>query len=782
VTDRLQRLRERYLASEPEICVERAQIITRAYQEYAQETAPLLRAKSFAKILREMTIFIAPEELIVGNLGTKPRCAPVFPEFSVDWILKELDSFEKRTAGRYYISEENKAILRELLPWWKNRNTKDRAMTLLPQETREAMEDQAFILTPLSCGLGHIAVDYRKILEVGLQAMVEDLQFRLDEGDTTQGDWEQKTLFYRSCIIVCQALMEFAERYAQLAEHQAAQAEGSRREELLEMARICRKVPRYPSESFHEALQSFWFLHLALQIESNGHSMSPGRFDQYMNPYFLADQQKGVPQEWQEELLGCLWIKFSEINKLRDANGSLAFGGYPMFQNLLVGGVDRSGRDCTNEVSLMCCKVTGEMKLSQPSLSVRWHRNADPRLLDAAAEVARSGIGMPAYFNDEAIIPILQKIGCSLDDARNYAEVGCVEPQPAGRCEGLYSSGFDNLCKILELAVFDGENPLTGKQLGPHTGTDFASFEEFYQAYLKQQAHILCLHARAVNAVDFVHSQMCPTPLVSCFVEDCIERGMDVRSGGAHYNFTSPNAVGLANVADSLAVIQRKIYEEHKLTFGQLKEILRKDYQGYESLRQEFLNDVPKYGNDDPFVDGLARRVGEDFCLEFKRYRNVRQGTFQPGLQSISAHALFVGTIGATPDGRTRDTLVSDGGVSPAQGRDVHGPTAALRSVSHLNHLEATNGALLNVKFHPSAVQGPHGKEILNALLDSFFRLGGQHVQFNIVDSKVLRDAQVHPENYRDLVVRVAGFSVLFTTLDRVLQNDIIERTQHNGC
>ncbi len=782
MNSRVARLRAKNLSQCPEICSERAQIVTQAYEQYRDLPAPLLRARTFEKIMREMTVWIAEDELIVGNQAKMAKGAPIFPEFSVDWIIRELDSFETRASSKYYLSDENKEILRELLPKWQGCTVKDRALSLIPEEAKEAMASQAFLLSPLSSGLGHISVSYAKIVDYGLEYIMEDVREKRAHCSPLVAEDVERRMFYDSCLIVCQAMIDFAERYADLAERQAAEAEAERKAELLEIARVCRKVPRCRAESFQEILQSFWFLHLCLQIESNGHSMSPGRFDQYTYRGYEYDLQHGKTPEQAEELLGCLWVKIAEIGKVRDYTGSLAFGGYPMFQNLLVGGTDAFGNDVTNPVSLLCCKVTAELKLAQPSLSVRLHKNSPMSIKRAAAEVARSGIGMPAYFNDESIVPALRHIGCSLEESRDYCEVGCVEPHVAGKMEGMYSTGFTNLCKILEVTIFNGEDPVRKKKIGIPVGEQFEDFNDFYNAYLKEQRYFMDLHAMSVNAVEYAHQTMCPTPLVSCFVDDCIELGKDIRCGGAHYNVTSPNAVGLANLGDSLMVIKQKIFGEKKYSMDQLRTILRCDYQGYEAVRQEFLHDVPKYGNDDDAADMMARKCGEDYCLDFARYRGYRNSTFHAGLQSISAHALFVGSLGATPDGRTKEMLVSDGGVSPAQGRDIKGPTAAMLSVAKLNHLEATNGALLNVKFHPSAVKGDEGLDNLCALTDAFFRLGAQHVQYNVVDSEVLRDAQKHPEKYGDLVVRVAGFSVLFTALDTVLQNDIIERTQHSCC
>ena len=782
MNERVKRLRMKNLMQTPEICVERAQIVTEAYETYRNLPAVLLRARTFEKLMQEMTIWIAEDELIVGNQAEVAKGASVFPEFSVDWILRELDEFEARTSSRFRLTEPNKAILRDLLPKWEGRTTKDRALSIIPQEAKNAMDCQAFLLSPLSCGLGHIAVNYQKIVDFGLEALMDEIQERRSHCTPLHaGDLERK-VFYDACLIVCGAMITFAERFADLAERQAQEAREERRRELLEIARVCRKVPRRRADTFQEALQSFWFLHLCLQIDSNGHSMSPGRFDQYTWRCWQNDMAAGVSPEYEEELLGCLWVKFAEINKLRDYTGSLAFGGYPMFQNLLVGGQDIYGNDATNDVSLLCCKVTAELKLAQPSLSVRWHKNSPESLKQAAAEVARSGIGMPAYFNDESIIPVLRNVGCSLEEARDYCEVGCVEPHVAGRMEGMYSSGFTNLCKVLEVTIFNGEDPVTGRKIGISTGDRFEDYHAFYNAYRRQQRHFMDLHVQCISAVELAHSTMCPTPLLSCFVEDCIERGVDIRRGGAHYNYTSPNAVGLANLSDSLLVMKKKVFGDKKYSFEELRKMLRCNFEGYEQVRQEFLNGVAKYGNDDDEADEMARTCGEDYCRDFKRYPGWRGSSYQPGLQSISAHALFVGCLGATPDGRTKEMLVSDGGVSPAQGRDVNGPTAEMLSVAKLNHLEATNGALLNVKFHPTAVRGEQGMRNLISLTDAFFRLGAQHVQYNVMDSETLRDAQKHPERHGDLIVRVAGFSVLFTTLDVVLQNDIIERTQHNCC
>ena len=737
----------------------------------------VLRGKALYDLLTKQTIVIYDDEPIVGNQGPERHSAQIFPEFSTDWLEDELNTLEQRKSDPFVISREDKDEIFALLEEWKERNTKHKAVEGILPEAMTASNERVYTLTALSSGLGHISVNYQSILELGTSGILA----QIISAESNCRDPEKKA-FYQGTKWAMQALAAFAARYADLAERNAAaEPRETRRAELQKISQICRRVPRYPATTFREALQSFWFLHLALQIESNGHSISPGRFDQYMYPYYRRDVDEGrLTRDEALELLEWLYIKFNEVNKIRDRVGTLAFGGYPMFQNLIVGGVDASGKDATNDLSILCLEAGCALQMPQPSLSVRWHDKMDRRLMEKCCELTQTGIGMPAFFNDEAIIPLLQKTGASLEEARDYAEVGCVEPQVPGKSEGLYSGGFMNLCKILEITLNNGVNPNTGTEYTLKTGLHFETFEQFYEAYRKQLEHFVALQANADNLIDAAHAQLCPTPLVSCFVDDCIASGRDVRSGGAVYNFTSPNIVGLANAADSLAVIKKKVYEERRLTLEELRAVLAEDYRSDELLRHEFLNSVPKYGNDNPYVDELARRIASDYCDIVHTHTNFRGGKFEPGMQSISAHAMFVGNMGATPDGRRSTDLVSDGGVSPAQGRDSKGATAVIRSVARLDQTKATNGALLNIKFHPSAVRGQKGVEVLSALVDSYFRMGGQHIQFNVVSTKTLRDAQRHPEDYRGLVVRVAGFSVLFTTLDKVLQDDIIERTENS--
>lgn len=772
------------MSHRPAICTERAAIMTECYELYGLSLSPVrLRARALARVLEGMSIYLGPDDLIAGNQASAPRAAPVFPEYSWDWILDELDEFPRRTADRFDVSAEARAVLCELLPRWRNRSLKDRALATLPNEVLQAINNKSFILTSLSCGIGHLAPDYTRVLSVGLEGLYAEAEAKLNELSRTDPSWVRRREFLLAAMEVCQAGIRFGQRFVRLAEAQAAETEDPhRRQELLELAEICRRVPARPAASFSEAVQSFWFVHLIIQIESNGHSVSPGRFDQYMWPYLKADLAAGrIDETRAQNLLNALWIKFNEIMKLRDQSGSVAFGGYPLFQNLIVGGQTVDGTDATNQLSFLCLEATRQTRLPQPSLSVRIHANTPVEFFDAAAALAKEGLGMPAFFNDEAIIPVLLEMGVKLDHARDYAEVGCVEPQAPGRTNGYYPAGFLNLGQVVSLALNNGRDPSSGRAIGRVDAETKAmtTFEKVFSAFTDQVDHFIDMMVTGINCLDTVHMELDPSPFTSLLVDDCLQRGLAYEQGGAIYNYSSPNVVGLANAADSLAAVKKIVFDQGLLELGQLIRVVNNDFRDQEPIRQLLINKAPKYGNDEIEVDQLARRISSYILNKFKVYANPRLGRFEPGLQSISAHALFRGAVGATPDGRRSDVLLADGGISPAQGRDRKGPTAVVKSAARLDQLNASNGALLNVKLSPQAVAGTKGTNILSGLIKTYFQLGGQHIQFNILSSETLRQAQAHPDDYADLIVRVAGFSVHFVAIDRALQEDIIERTEH---
>lgn len=782
--DRSTKLRRWVMSHEPSVCHERAAIVTDVHTKLAGELPPiLLRAQSLAAVLDGMSVFIGPGELIVGNQASRPRAAPIFPEYSWEWIYAELDSLPEREADRFLVPPVTREVLQTILPLWRGRSFRERAIRALPDGVLRAQEALVFLLTSLSCGVGHLAPDYSRVLNEGLEELIGRAERRLNALDLTDPASLQQRDFFRAAIEVGRAAIRFAHRYAELALRVAEGEESpTRRAELQEIARICQQVPARPARTLHEAIQSFWFLHLIVQLESNGHSISPGRFDQYMFRFFRADTAEGrLDASRAQELLDCLWIKFNEVIKLRDKTSSSGFGGYPMFQNLIVGGQTPDGGDATNDLSYLCLEATRRIRLPQPSLSVRIHAGTPREFLEASAALAREGLGMPAFFNDEIIIPVLLEMGVRLDEARGYAEVGCVEPQAPGMTNGYYTGGYLNLGKVLNLALNNGTDPISGAQVGQMDPQfeGFASYNDVVGALDKQLDHVIRLMVMGNNILDSLHGTMAPNAFVSLLVDACLERGLCYEEGGAVYNFTAPNSVGLANVADSLMAIKSLVFQQKKLGMDDLLGILSQDFSGREDIRQMLLNRAPKYGNDDDEVDEIARALSSRILQGFKQFRNVRGGRFEPGFQSISAHGLFRHAVAATPDGRRAHMLLADGGISPAQGRDRHGPTGVIKSAAKLDHLASSNGTLLNIKLSPQSVAGEAGLRNLIALIRTYFQLGGQHIQFNVINNAVLRDAQAHPEAHRDLVVRVAGFSVLFTTIDRVLQEDIIERTEH---
>ncbi len=779
-TARVERVKERFLTQTPEICPERAKLITESYKE--TEALPIImrRAKAFEKILAGMSIFIEDDELIVGNQCSKPRSTPIFPEFSTQWLVEELDRLEKRTADVFLISKETKAILRdEVFPYWAGKTNQEYATSLMTPEALAAQGAGVFTVGNYYFnGVGHICVDYAKVLAGGLEAIIAEAEEAKAGLSTADAADMQKRQFLDALVISNQAVIAFANRFADEAEVLASSAGAERKAELLEIARICRKVPAKPAEGFKEALQSFWFIQLVLQIESNGHSISPMRMDQYLYPYYEADQGKLSPEQIQE-LCDLLWIKMAGINKVRDEGSTKAFAGYPMFQNIIVGGVDRQGHDATNELSLILMQATANTSLYAPSLSVRIHEGTPTVFWKKAAEVSRLGLGSPAWYNDRVVIPAILSRGLTLEDARDYGIIGCVEPQVGGKTEGWHDAAFFSMSKVLELALNDGFDPLGKKQLGPQTGTvsDFNSFDDVVAAYQKQMEFFVELLCHSDNAVDLAHAKNVPLPFLSGMVEDCIGRGKSVQEGGAIYNFTGPQGVGVANVGDSLAAIKKFCFDEKLITLPDLKEAMDNNFEGFEDLRQMLLNRGPKYGNDDDFADNIAVAATDIYCAEVQKYCNPRGGIFQPGLYPVSANVPLGTIVAATPDGRKCGEPLADG-VSPQGGFDTSGPTATVCSVAKLDHTVASNGTLLNQKFLPESLAGEKGLEKLIAVTDTFFKRGGFHVQYNVVSRELLEEAQANPEDYRGLVVRVAGYSAFFTVLDKAIQDDIISRTE----
>lgn len=783
ISPRASILKERLMTITPEICYERAALITESYKETEGMPIILRRAKGLKKILEKMNIRIQSDELIVGNHTTKPRSAPIFPEYSFAWIEAEFDRLDKRTGDVFLITDECKERLSNIFKYWRGKTTQEYAENLMPSNAKEAQANGVFTVgNYFFLGVGHICVDYEMVLQKGFLGIKKDVIREKEALDLTKSEDLKKSQFLQAVEIVCDAAINFALRFAKEAEKQADKESSPQRKiELTEIAKNCHLVPANPATTFYEALQSFWFVQLIIQLESNGHSISPGRFDMYMYPYFKKDIAAGkLTQGSALELIECLWVKFNEINKVRDESSTKAFGGYPMFQNLIVGGQTPDGHDSTNELSYLCLDATENVRLPQPSLSTRFHQGTPQKLLIRSSEVAALGLGMPAMYNDHVIIPSLAARGVTLEDARDYCIIGCVEPQKGGKTEGWHDAAFFSLAKCLELALNDGVDSLTTIQLGLHTGTlrSMSNFEEVVEAYRKQVQYFVNLLVISDNSCDIAHGLICPLPFLSSMVDDCVAKGKSLQEGGAHYNFTGPQGVGVANVGDALAALKKVVYDDASIDRKTLEEALRMNWKGYESERQVMLNQGPKYGNDDDEADELARLGARIYCEEVEKYTNPRGGRFQAGLYPVSANVPLGMVVGAMPDGRLAGTPLADG-VSPVSGRDINGPTAAAKSVAKLDHEIASNGTLFNQKFHPTALRGEAGIGNLASLMRTYFSLGGLHVQFNVISREILEEAQRNPEQYRGLVVRVAGYSAFFTSLDQSLQADIIARTEH---
>lgn len=792
LTNRMNEYRESVLNKKPYICAERALLATEAYKENQHQTNVMKRALMLKNILEKMSIYIEDETLIVGNQAASNKDAPIFPEYTMEFVLNELDLFEKRDGDVFYITEKTKEDLRSIAPFWENNNLRAKAGCLLPDEVSVFMETGFFGMEgKMNSGDAHLAVDYRTVLEVGLEGYRKRTLQEKANLDLTDPESIDKYQFYNAILIVLDAVQTYAERFSALAKQLAETATPERKAELLEISRICAKVPNQPAETFQEAIQSVWFIQLILQIESNGHSLSYGRFDQYMYPYLKSDLEKGAITEAKAvELLTNLWIKTLTVNKVRSQAHTFSSAGSPLYQNVTIGGQTRDKKDAVNKLSYLVLRSVAQTKLPQPNLTVRYHSGLDNNFMNECIEVMKLGFGMPAFNNDEIIIPSFEKIGVTEEDAYDYSAIGCVETAVPGkwgyRCTGM---SYMNFPKILMIAMNDGIDPVSGKRFVEGYGhfKEMKSFEELQDAWDKTVRELTRMSVIVENAIDIGLEREVPDVLCSALTEDCIGRGKTLKEGGAVYDFISGLQVGIANLADSLAAIKKLVYEEQKVTQEELWEALMTDYASERSqeIQQMILNDVPKYGNDDDYTDQLVTKAYDSYIEEVKKYPSTRfgrgpiGGTRYSGTSSISANVgQGKGTM-ATPDGRNAWVPLAEG-CSPSHNMDKNGPTSVLKSVSKLRTEEIIGGVLLNQKVNPQTLAKEEDKQKLIMLLRAFFnKLHGYHIQYNVVSRETLIDAQKHPEKHRDLIVRVAGYSAFFNVLSKATQDDIIERTEH---
>ena len=794
LTERMKEFREEVLDEKPYIDAQRAILATLAYKENLNQPRVMVRAKMLEKVLDNMSIYIEDKSLLAGNQATKNRNAPIFPEYTMEFVMNELDQFEKRDGDIFYITEKTKEQLREIAPFWQNNNLRARGEALLPEEVRVFMETGVFGMEgKLNAGDAHLAVNYERILKDGLRGYEKRVKEYKASLDLTDPESIDKYCFYNAVLIVLEAVRNFANRYSVLAKDLAEKELNQERKiELLEISRICSKVPYEPAETFQEAVQSVWFIQLILQIESNGHSLSYGRFDQYMYPYYDRDIKNGTIKESEAlELLTCLWIKTLTINKVRSQAHTLSSAGSPMYQNVTIAGQTIDKKDAVNDLSFLVLKSVAQTRLTQPNLTVRYHKNINKHFLDECVEVMRLGFGMPALNNDEIIIPSFMDWQVKEEDAYNYSAIGCVETAVPGkwgyRCTGM---SYINFPRMLLCTMNNGVDLTSNKRFTKGYGyfTEMESYEELLKAWDKTIREITRYSVIVENVIDKASERDVPDILCSALTDDCIARGKTIKEGGAVYDFISGLQVGIANMADCLAAIKKLVYEEKKITRQELWDAILDDFSSPENkkIQEMLIREAPKYGNDDDYVDQLIVEAYDSYIEEIEKYPNTRYnrgpigGIRYAGTSSISANVGQGMSTMATPDGRNAFEPLAEG-CSPAHNSDKNGPTAVFKSVSKLRTNKITGGVLLNQKMTPQMLSTEENRQKLELLIKTFFnRLHGYHVQYNIVSKETLIDAQKHPEKHKDLIVRVAGYSAFFNVLSKKTQDDIIGRTEQS--
>ncbi|MCI1032060.1 formate C-acetyltransferase [Raoultella terrigena] len=763
MTNRTQRLKDSLFAQPREISLERALLYTASHKQTAGEPVLLRRAKATAWILDHVQISIREDELIVGNRTVKPRAGIASPEMDPYWLLNELDSFASRPQDRFVISEEDKRIYREaLFPYWEKRSMKDFINARMTDEVKAAVSTQIFSVNQTDKGQGHIIIDYPRLLNNGLAALVAELRAAAESAPRNH--------FYQAALILLEASQRHILRYALLAEEMAAAcSDAKRRQELAAIAAISRHNAVHRPEDFYQACQLFWHMNIILQHESNASSLSLGRFDQYMLPFYQTSLNRGQDPAFLQELLESLWVKCNDIVLLRSSSSARYFAGFPTGYTALLGGLSETGRSAVNVLSFLALDAYQKVRLPQPNLGVRVNELIDRPFLRKTAETIRLGTGIPQVFNDEVVIPAFLNRGVSLEDARDYAVVGCVELSIPGRTYGLHDIAMFNLLKVMEIVILENE------------GNPDVSWNGLLNQIREKIRYYIKLMINGSNICDIGHRDQAPVPLLSSFILDCIERGKDITEGGARYNFSGVQGIGIANLSDSLHALKGMVFEQQRMSFDELIQVLKANFKTPEGekIRARLINRFEKYGNDIDEVDNISADLLRFYCKEVEQYLNPRGGHFTPGSYTVSAHVPLGSVVGATPDGRLAGDQLADGGLSPMVGQDSQGPTAVLKSVSKLDNYLLSNGTLLNVKFTPATLAGDGGLNKLADFLQAFSKLKLQHIQFNVVNADTLREAQQRPQDFAGLVVRVAGYSAFFVELSKEIQDDIIHRTAH---
>ncbi|CAI1929989.1 formate C-acetyltransferase [Serratia fonticola] len=760
---RIERLKAALFSAPREISLERALLYTASHRQTEGEPTIIRRAKATAYILDHVAITLREDELIAGNRTVKPRAGIVSPEMDPYWLLKELDAFPTRPQDRFAISEADKQVYREqLYPYWEKRSMKDFINGQMSEEVKTATQTQIFSVNQTDKGQGHIIIDYPRLLNNGLDNLLTELQSHAEQ--------QPDNAFYAAALLLLQASQRHILRYESLARQMAEQcSDETRRAELLRIAEISSHNAHHKPQDFYQACQLFWYMNIILQYESNASSLSLGRFDQYMLPFYQASLNQGQDPAFLKELLESLWVKCNDIVLLRSTSSARYFAGFPTGYTILLGGLTETGRSAVNVLSFLCLDAYQNIRLPQPNLGVRVNEFIDRPFLLKTAETIRLGTGIPQIFNDEVVVPAFLNRGVSLEDARDYAVVGCVELSIPGRTYGLHDIAMFNLLKVMELTLLDNE------------GNASLTYPQLLDHIREKIRHYVRLMAEGSNICDIGHRDWAPVPLLSSFIDDCLQHGKDITEGGARYNFSGVQGIGIANLSDSLFALKGLVFDQQRLSFDELLATLKANFatpEG-EKIRARLINRFDKYGNDIDEVDLISADLLRFYCKEVEQYRNPRGGQFTPGSYTVSAHVPLGAVVGATPDGRYAGEQLADGGLSPMLGQDGQGPTAVLKSVSKLDNYLLSNGTLLNVKFTPSTLEGQQGLNKLADFLGAFTKLKLQHVQFNVVNAETLKEAQARPQDFAGLVVRVAGYSAFFVELSKEIQDDIIRRTAH---
>jgi len=787
VTHRIEKARLNYINAKPAISCERARIWTESHKKTEGESIPIRRAKAFKATCEQLEVTIFDGELIVGAIGEFRKCGILTPEFSWTWVDREMDNFDKRVQDPYIMTDEQREFVRKnIFPYWKGKSLEEAFLAQLPEETAKIAVDTGIIDNDSKWrqAVGEITPDYQDVLfKKGFGGIIREAEENLSKLSLTSAEDMKKRDFYNSIIITSEGIITLARRYSEKALKMAAEeSDAARKGELLKISEICGRIPENPPATFYEAIQFVWFTQLGGIISENPLALNIGRFDQFMYPYYKSDIEKGIAtKEEIMELIESLWIKLSEWVWTISANTAEFFAGYNQFQNLTVGGKTREGKDAVNELSYMCLKATEEIRTHQPGLSVRIQQDCPSEFLDAVTYLVSKGTGFPAIHNDNAGYQMLINAGYEPEDARDWNNCGCVVPH--FRKTGEWTSAVNiNFTAALEYALNQGKSRISGEKIGldEKDPTGFESYEEVEKAFYRQFDYLIAQSVTVSLLAQKLHKEMVPRPFLSSCIEECMTKGKDLVDCGAKYNLGPVlTGIGLAVTSNSLAVIKKLVFEDRVTDMKTLIKALDANWEGYEELRQLALA-VPKYGNDIDYVDNIAIKMSNYYYKEVHKYTDINGNNFNSAFMGISNYLPTGKVIGATPCGRKAREPLSEG-VSPFAGSDTSTPLAAMRSAAKLNQDVHSGGTLLNLRLHEDLVNTKRGQSNLGSMIQAFFSLGAFHVQFNTISTETLRKAQKNPENYRDLLVRVAGYSTQFVNLSRAMQDAIIARTEHKA-